>query len=855
MIESGTHRGTALGKILKRTVSTADGDWLNYLWLLPAALGAAVTALLSWSAWITAWPVRWPDLYHAWWWALLRPDQDGTLLVTTALWLVCLASYWWPRRFERKPIVLITIVAMVIIGGVLAAASLVPCRGSAAHAVIVGWMLDLYTGNQPALFPGGACPGNPPLAMQLGDIFCPGAAILGVLASLPALWREPLGRLGSRFAREATVFTGLSPLTLPLLRRLAETARSPRDIIVIEPDGTHPLLDEARGTGARVILGTPSSSRLLRPIIAGWRGCSLSRLYALSSRVGDNESVIGAVGRILRRYPPGPGRLPHLISLIDDPRHADSWRNRHGHSTGGAWFEDALSSAESTAVTLVDHVLRTSPRHVLLCGDSSLALVILHEMARRSWETAELMVAAAAGRETEPTRSAQAGAHRSPPPVEVITLLDQRADDIQREYRTTVPPAFLDFAPSVETRPFQWREDLLSMLDAMPVPLAQQTAVIIVDLPDEGNAHEAGRIARLHTEVPVLVLAPVGDSVTEAIFGQLRPFKLELLVNGQEPEDSWTRIARHWHNYYRLSHPVPAAHPRAATRLPWTEIDPFTRQDNLLQVHSILSAVAQLGRRWVPTRTVQPGSFIELSERELENVAMAEHTRWQHRAEAATRSATANGNRSFNSVEQVTWAARHTRAQVNELAVPWAELPAARREANRDWVRSQIGQLESVGFLPTVPAGGPSQAAIFERTGIVHANRLTARLHWTLRSGEEMQGHAGDWHVIDDAGGTRTVSHPEFQSSHEPMRDGRWRRVGTIRAWQAREPLIVRTKEGRATANPGDWIVEGTSGERWPVTDLQFRRSYRPRQDRLATDGQASTPAAISSSTAPTIST
>ena len=682
----------------------------------------------------------WPDLYHAWWWTLLRPDQDGTLLATSALWLASLAGYWWPRRFERQ------------------ANRADHPRGDGHHrrrarhgiaralprqrVKLRGRRLDARPLHREPAFrlPRRSVPGLSAAGHAAWRHPLPRCRDLRRAGQPPALWREPVGRLGSRFAREATVFTGLSPLTLPLLRQLAETARSPRDIIVIEPDGTHPLLDEARGTGARVILGAPSSSRLLRPIIAGWRGCSLSRLYALSTRVRDNESVIAAVGGILRRYPPGPGRLPHLVSLIDDPRHADSWRNRHGHSTGGTWFVDALSSAESTAVTLVDHVLRTSPRHVLLCGDSGLALVILHEIARRSWEQAELMVAAAAGDETEPTRSAQPSTRRSPPHVEVITLLDQRSDDIQREYRTTVPPAFLDFAPSVETRPFEWREDLLRMLDAMPVPLAQQTAVIIVNPPDEGNAHEAGRIARLHTEVPVFVLASVGDGMTEAIFGQLRPFELELLVNGQVPEDSWTRIARHWHNYYRLSHPVPAAHPKAATRLPWTEIDPFIRQDNLLQVHSILSAVAQLGRRWVPARTVLPGSFIELSERELENVAMAEHTRWQHRAEAAS-PATANGN--FNSAERVIEAARHTQAQVNELAVPWAKLPPARREENRNWVRSQIGQLEAVGFLPTVPAGGPPEAAIFERTGIVHANRLTSRLQWTLQSGKRCKATRG----------------------------------------------------------------------------------------------------------------
>jgi hypothetical protein len=832
----------------------SQGSWRQHLWVIPAVLGALLVGLLCWGAWESGFHTGWLAHGPAWLQTILRPDQNLTLLVTMALWVVGLSGYWWPRRRQRRPIGLIVVVVLVVQAAALGAASFLPCRGGMSTTGAGFWILQLYVGQPPnnVYSGGGTCPGQPPLALQLGQIDGLGATLIGALALTAALWWQPVQLLRSRFARDATVFTGLDVLTLPLLRELAETATRPQDIIVIEPDESHPLLDEARGTGARVILGTPSSSQLLRPIIAGWRGCSLSRLYALNSRVRDNESVVAAVGSILHRSPPGSGRLPHLISLIDDPRHADSWRNRHGHSTGATWFEDALSSAEATAVTLVGQVLRTSPRQVLLCGDSSLALVILHEMARRSWEEAELMVAVAAGHESEPTRSTLASTRWSPPPVEVVTLLDQRADDIQREYRATVPPAFLDFAPSVETRSRQWRDDLLGMLDAMPVPLAQQTAVIIADLPDEGNAHEAGRIARLHTEVPVFVLASAGDGMTEAIFGQLRPFELELLVNGQVPEDSWTRIARHWHNYYRLSHPVPAGHPQAATRLPWTELNPFIRRDNVLQVHSILSAVAELGRRWVPTRTVLPGSFIELSERELENVAMAEHTRWQHRTQAASRSASANG--SFRASERVIGAARHTQAGVNELAVPWAELPPARCEENRNWVRWQIGQLEAVGFLPTVPAGGPPEAAIFERTGIVQANRLTAHLQWTLPSGADMQGHAGDWHVIDGTGGSRTVSHPEFQSSHEPLSDGRWRRVGTIRAWQAREPLIVRTKEGRATANPGDWIVEGTSGERWPVTDPQFSQSYRPRQDRVATAGQASADEAISSSTAPTIS-
>jgi hypothetical protein len=73
----------------------------------------------------------------------------------------------------------------------------------------------------------------------------------------------------------------------------------------------------------------------------------------------------------------------------------------------------------------------------------------------------------------------------------------------------------------------------------------------------------------------------------------------------------------------------------------------------------------------------------------------------------------------------------------------------------------------------------------------------------------------------------RTVRNTEFQASHEPLGGERWRRTGTYRAWQASDQLVLRTLEGPAIAEPGDWVVEGSGGERWPVTDAQFRRTYR----------------------------
>ena len=57
--------------------------------------------------------------------------------------------------------------------------------------------------------------------------------------------------------------------------------------MVIEPDAAHPLLDDARATGARVMIGQPALPRVLLPVIAGNRGCALQRLYALREDVAD----------------------------------------------------------------------------------------------------------------------------------------------------------------------------------------------------------------------------------------------------------------------------------------------------------------------------------------------------------------------------------------------------------------------------------------------------------------------------------------------------------------------------------------------------------------------------------------
>src|SRR6202012_3227317 len=445
----------------------------------------------------------------------------------------------------------------------------------------------LYVGNPPAAYgSGNVCPGQAPLALQLGQIICLGATLIGVVGAAATLWREPLSRLKARFVKDATIFTGLDSLTMPLLRKLAETGR-PNRIVVIEPDSNHPLLEDARATRAHVMVGNPAAERILLPIIAGWRGCALSYVYALRTDLNENEAVLDAVAAILtRRYRrPDPERQAPPVARIDDPRHADHWRGGHS-GISSHWFADALCPHESTASALADRILQTGARQLLLCGDSTLALATLLELGHRARERHELTVAA------HPSLN---GDGPAPSPLDQITLLNPRANDLRREFVATSSVTATDAMPTVVELTGRWQDQLLPLLDGLPEAIVAESAVAIVDGLTEDTMHEAGRVARLHPGLPVFVLTSDGAGMSDAIFDRLHPFQRALLVDGEVPEDVWTRMARHWHECYRLSHPPAAGEPPAPGRRPWPELDDFLRQDNILQLRSIMTAVVERG--------------------------------------------------------------------------------------------------------------------------------------------------------------------------------------------------------------------------------------------------------------------
>jgi hypothetical protein len=194
-----------------------------------------------------------------------------------------------------------------------------------------------------------------------------------------------------------------------------------------------------------------------------------------------------------------------------------------------------------------------------------------------------------------------------------------------------------------------------------------------------------------------------------------------------------------------------------------------------------------------------------LSERELEKVAEAEHTRWLNRRLAA--------------------------GQTSESAVPWQDLASRVRSDVSRHLFSQISQLEDIGFLPAVPVGGPPEAVTLEHTGTVTANQRSGTPR-TLPEDQKVTDGPPDWHMPGDVGEPETTTDSESTASHEPADDERPRRAGTFRAWQVTEETVIRSREGKTTANPGDWIVDAADGARWPVPTKHSADASSPGKHR-----------------------
>lgn len=116
----------------------------------------------------------------------------------------------------------------------------------------------------------------------------------------------------------------------------------------------------------------------------------------------------------------------------------------------------------------------------------------------------------------------------------------------------------------------------------------------------------------------------------------------------------------------------------------------------------------------------------------------------------------------------------------------------------------------------------------FRRRGVVLAEQRSAGWNWTAHDGSAMRADADDWEVCEETGGASwSVRDDIFRATHEPLGDGRWRRLGCVLARPATADETIETLEGTIHAPAGSWVVRGNHGDIWAVPAEEFDRRYQ----------------------------
>lgn len=112
----------------------------------------------------------------------------------------------------------------------------------------------------------------------------------------------------------------------------------------------------------------------------------------------------------------------------------------------------------------------------------------------------------------------------------------------------------------------------------------------------------------------------------------------------------------------------------------------------------------------------------------------------------------------------------------------------------------------------------------------VRAHRAEADCVVETAKGELQARGGADYIVRYDPNDIAVVRGDIFEAAYEPLGGGLYRKRGDVvlRYFTLDHACMIDTLEGPQTAEAGDWIVEGTQGELWPVPAERARAKYDP---------------------------
>jgi hypothetical protein len=524
-----------------------------------------------------------------------------------------------------------------------------------------------------------------------------------------------------------------------------------------------------------------------------WR--KLDRLYLLSADPSANLQRLGVITKQL----PEDRRLP-LIVRIDDPWQAEVWRAQQFGGSDRHWVADAVGKYEVTARRLLDAITNiTTVDRILVCGASPLTLALCADMAQRHRE-----------------RDFYSAPDQTSLPS--VSLVAQNAREYlddhefhQQQLGLTSPEGIdaVNEAPLMST--------LLRLIGGHD----RGVAAILVDSDPSIDTTIGTRLAARFRDMPVYGWdqAARGAEDRVPIIGRLRTYRVAMDVADGQAHDAWERAAMLIHSNWA------AKWGKGSANRPWAQLDEFYQESNRRQVRNILRVVEEEGEHtWSSGST--PAAEVSVAElRQLPPLEQLRRLGFEEQAALAV--VRAEHEDWYAHYRNAGWQFGKPRDDVNKI-----------HEKLKDWngTVADAGLLDKAvdsvaGTLLQLCELGYRSRPVWEsfrRTGTVTAEQRDIAWTWTAHSGQTMQAKAGDWAVRDATGDSWSVADGIFQGSYEVVDKAQklWRRSGVVNARPARIAEAVQTLEGPVLAAPGDWVVKGTRGEKWPVPADLFAQRY-----------------------------
>lgn len=768
----------------------------------PIAVFAVTAAMVIYLALVAAFPWilgRLPTWLN--WFG--RPGSIPTIVIACAtIALACTLA--WQRGFGHRSVggpITITI-ALTVVSFILAFGSYLWCHDNVHTPFVTAlvWAGDLIKGgvDDHRFYPSYTlCPAHAPVALDIARVTTMAAILIGIAGIAVALLQSKLDRFRVRFDPSITAVVGADVEADSMLSAIGRSLEGNSRLVIVTSVEDAQRRGELRRAGHRILAVDFDKPDALTSLPIWGR---LSRLYLLSPDPVTNLQRLKSITRCL---PAGRNRRLPLTVRIDDPWQAEAWRAQQLGGSDRRWAADTVGKYEVTAHRLLDSVIDDElATKIVICGTTPLTLAVCANLVRRRLE-----------------RDFYSEPSDTPPPR--LVIVGEDAEEYRRDERFHLAQRGLASTQDWMTAVAQPASVscLIPLLTPDSGDEPVDVAVIITEAPCDPML---GTLLAGH--FPSLPIYAYSRDATElpdvaSIVGRLQTFRLTMDLPPGHSLDVWERAAMLIHNRYAAEFPSSSPAGR-----PWAQLDDFYRGSNRRQVRNALWMVEQIaGHTWdtfgatTGAPSVPPGGPNPLDR--LERMGID--------GDAALAMAEAEHHDWCRYYRRAGWRygpMRDDDKKIHDGLVSWEAVASDPEALDRALtsLESTLSALRELGYRSR------PMWQLFRRTGTVTAQQRTEPWSWTSASGQPMRADAGDWAVSGPAGGQPwSVRDDIFRATHEHVDGSTWRRCGEVKARKARGEEVIQTLEGPLTAEPGDWIVQGSHGEQWPVDPETFKHQYQ----------------------------